>query len=87
MEEGNGNPLQASCLENPYGQKSLVGYSPWGCKEPDMTEVTKHSTAESFFLRNKTELLENRDLCVCGVCVCVCVCECVCVSVCLSVPV
>ena len=27
-EEGNGNPLQYSCLENPHGQRSLVGYSP-----------------------------------------------------------
>ena len=26
---GHGNPLQYSCLENPYGQRSLVGYSPW----------------------------------------------------------
>ena len=25
---GNGNPLQGSCLENPNGQRSLVGYSP-----------------------------------------------------------
>ena len=23
-----------------YGQRSLVGYSPWGRKESDMTEVT-----------------------------------------------
>ena len=23
--EGNGNPLQYSCLENPHGQRSLVG--------------------------------------------------------------
>ena len=29
----HGNPLQYSCLENPQGQKSLVGYNPWGCKE------------------------------------------------------
>ena len=36
--EGNGNPLQYSCLENPHGQKSLVGSSPWGRKEPDSTE-------------------------------------------------
>ena len=28
--EGNGNPLQYSCLENPHGERSLVGYSPWG---------------------------------------------------------
>ena len=27
--EGHGNPLQDSCLENPHGQRSLVGYSPW----------------------------------------------------------
>ena len=25
--EGNGNPLQYSCLENPYGLRSLLGYS------------------------------------------------------------
>ena len=81
--EGNGNPLQCSCLENPrdggtwwavvygvtqswtrlkrlsssssswrrkwqctpvllrgksHGRRSLVGYSPWGRKESDMTE-------------------------------------------------
>ena len=87
--EGNGNPLQCSCLENPrdggawwaavygvvqswtclkrlssssskrvwpwrrkwqptpvflpgqsHGQRSLAGYSPWDCKELDMTEHT-----------------------------------------------
>ena len=37
---GHGNPLQYSCLENPHGQRSLVGYSPWGHKELDTTEVT-----------------------------------------------
>ena len=25
---GNGNPPQYSCLENPHGQRSMVGYSP-----------------------------------------------------------
>ena len=35
---GHGNPLQCSCLETPHGQRSLVGYSPWGCKELDMTD-------------------------------------------------
>ena len=34
----HGNPLQYSCLENPHGQRSLVGYSPWGHKELDTTE-------------------------------------------------
>ena len=39
---GHGNPLQHSCLENPHGQRSLVGYSKRGPKESDTTE---HSTA------------------------------------------
>ena len=34
---GHGNPLQYSCLKNPHEQKSLAGYSPWGCKESDTT--------------------------------------------------
>ena len=29
---GHGNPLQDSCLENPRGQRSLVGYSPYLAK-------------------------------------------------------
>ena len=40
--EGNGYPLQHSCLENPHGQRSLVGYSPWGRKELDTTERLTH---------------------------------------------
>ena len=41
---GHGNPLQYSCLENPHGQRSLVGYSPWGPKELDTTEqLSKHT--------------------------------------------
>ena len=38
--KGNGKPPQYSCLENPHGQRSLAGYSPWGRKELDMTKVT-----------------------------------------------
>ena len=34
----HGHPLQYSCLENPHGQRSLVGYSPWGLKESNTTE-------------------------------------------------
>ena len=41
---GHSNPLQYACLENPHGQRSLVGYSPWGCKESDTTE--RLSTAQ-----------------------------------------
>ena len=43
-----GNPLQYSCMPvflpgKPHGQRSLVGYSPWGHKESDTTEVTEHA--------------------------------------------
>ena len=54
---GHGNPLQYStCLQNPCGQKSLVGYSPRGHKDLDTTE--KLSTAQP------------HRMCVC-MCVCV----------------
>ena len=37
--EGNGNPLQYSCLENPMDGGATDGcYSPWGRKESDTTE-------------------------------------------------
>ena len=42
LEEGN--PIQYSCLENPHGQRSLVGYSPWDHREPNTTE--RLSTAQ-----------------------------------------
>ena len=44
--EGNDNLLQFFWLENPHGQRSLAGYSPWSHKELDMTErlsTTQHT--------------------------------------------
>ena len=38
LGEGNGTPLQYSCLENAMDTGSLVGCSPWDLKESDMTE-------------------------------------------------
>ena len=35
LEERHGNPLEYSYLENPHGQRSLAGYSPWCRKKPD----------------------------------------------------
>ena len=42
---GNGNLLQYSCLGNPM-DRSLVGYSPWGCKESDATEQLSMCTQQ-----------------------------------------
>ena len=36
--------LKYSCLENLHGQRSLADYSPWSCKESDMTERLSHIT-------------------------------------------
>ena len=36
--EGNGYPLQYSCLEKSHGQRSLVGCSPWDHKQLGTTE-------------------------------------------------
>ena len=41
-EEGHGNPQQFMPGKS-YGQRSLVGYSPWGHKESDTSEVTLHA--------------------------------------------
>ena len=42
LEEGMVTPWQP--IENPHGQRSLEGYSPWGYKESDTTE--RLSTAQ-----------------------------------------
>ena len=38
---GHGKPLQYSFLENPHGQRSLAGHSPWDHKESDTTEYIR----------------------------------------------
>ena len=56
---GQGNPLQYSCLENPYGQRSLAGYSPWGYKESDTTERLSTAQHEDvlYNMRNTANIL------------------------------
>ena len=36
--EGNSNQYPVSLPGKSHGPRSLVGYSPWGCKESDMTQ-------------------------------------------------
>ena len=40
---GNGKPSPVFLPGKFHGQRSPVGYSPWGHKESDMTEVTLHA--------------------------------------------
>ena len=35
-----------------HGQRSLVGYSPWGHKESDRTEMTKHTCIKQITIEN-----------------------------------
>ena len=52
--EGNGNPLQRSCLTHPMDWGAWLGYSPWGCKESDTTErLTLHTHVSSLILHCK----------------------------------
>ena len=37
-------PIPGFLLRESHGQRSLVGYNPWGHKELDMTEVTQHES-------------------------------------------
>ena len=41
--EGNGNPPPVFLPGESHGQRSLDSYSPWGCKESDMTEQLTHT--------------------------------------------
>ena len=45
-------PFQVFLPGKSYGQSSLEGYSPWGCKELDTTEqLTIHFSTVSFSLQ------------------------------------
>ena len=48
-----------------HGQRSLVGYSPWGQKELDMTEVTQHAGTQRVkqeWGAKKEQFLRKREL-------------------------
>ena len=59
---GHGNPFQYSCLENPLGQRSLEGYSPWSRKELDMTKATKQYTQHSLILTLEKEIATRSNI-------------------------
>ena len=58
---GHGNPLQYSCLENPHGQRSLAGYSPWGCKESVMTKQLSITDSMDMSLSKLQEMVMDRE--------------------------
>ena len=51
--EGNGNPLQYSCLENPMERGAWRATAHGGCKESDMTELLIYTLYQfNTFLNN-----------------------------------
>ena len=54
---GHGGPFQYPCLENPQGQRSLEGHSPWGHKELDTTE---RLNTEAKNMRESTQVNSER---------------------------
>ena len=58
--DGKRYPFQDSCLENPHGHRSLVGYCPWGFKRVRHDLVTKtitkaQNTSRARFIVNDHE--------------------------------
>ena len=51
---GNGSPPQYSCPGKSQGERSLVGYSPWGHKELGTT-VQAHGCMQTVMCRQDTQ--------------------------------
>ena len=57
--EGNGYPLQHSCLENPHGQRSLAGY-PVHAVTKSRTQLSDKAQHNTIHLSSQT-MEENRE--------------------------
>ena len=50
---GHGSPLEYFCLENLQWQRSLAGYSPWGCKSQIQLNTVQHNLTPEETLNSK----------------------------------
>ena len=53
---------QHSCLKNPMERRSLMGYSPWSCKESDTAEHTRMQRVQSSIQVNVVLLTESLNV-------------------------
>ena len=60
QREGNGNPLQCSCLGNPMDREAWWANSPWGHKESDTTEQLS-----TYFLPLREAKAAGKHICGC----------------------
>ena len=56
LEEGMGTHSSILAWRISHGQRSLAGYSPWGCKESDMTERRRTAQSEKVLWNCRYEL-------------------------------
>ena len=47
-------PIPVSLPGESHGQRNLAGYTPWGCKESDMTEQLTHTHIFFIYLLGKS---------------------------------
>ena len=57
--EENGNPPKYFCPDNSQGQRSLVGYGPWGHKESDTTEGLTLSLLTSIIISAPSQIIKH----------------------------
>ena len=57
--EGNGNPLQYSCLGNPMDRGALQGCSPWGCERVGHDLETKQLSHRTDYQCNHAVIFTN----------------------------
>ena len=50
-----GHPTPVFLPGESFGQRSLAGYSPWGCRESDTTEATEHPHTNTIY-KNKLKM-------------------------------
>ena len=62
QREGNGNPLQCSCLGNPMDREAWWANSPWGHKESDTTEQFSMHAKKSTHTTQGTVTSTNSEL-------------------------
>ena len=60
---GSGNPLQYSCLGEFHRQRSLEGYSPWGCKRVRHNLTTDHTHAFKLKVKKNSVVYLERGRC------------------------
>ena len=56
--EGNGNPVQLLLPGRSHGWRSLVGYSPWGFKESNVSEPLTMTSSKAYFVKKERAKLD-----------------------------